>query len=84
MFELWIAQEVPLGDFVAIFIFDLLALEVVEDGHGFLGLLLLFKLLVLLNDDVSVLQLLLMRLNVLSWEGNLSKAVEQRKHIVRS
>lgn len=65
MLELWVPQQVPLRDFIAVLISDLFALEIVEDRHGLFSLLLLTKLFVFLHDCVAILKLLLVSLNVL-------------------
>lgn len=76
MLELWILDCDPYLNCLALVVFSSDLLNVVKQGNCLLWLFASFKLLVFLNDGISVLQSLKVVLNLILWERELAKHVE--------
>lgn len=77
MFELRAAQQEPLCDLVAFRITRVCLLQVVNDRHGLFRLFLRTQLLVLLDHDISLLDLFLVSIDLIIRELDLSHALQQ-------
>ena len=81
MLELGASHQEPVRRLVAFGISTILALDGVEDWDWLFWLLLLLQLFVLLDDCVTLLELALVRLNLICREGNSAKAVKEWHHV---
>ena len=82
MLELWASLQEPVGCLVAVTVTSNLAFQRVENWNGLLGLLLLLKLFVFLDNRVSLLELTLVGFNLVSRKGHLAKAVKDRQQVI--
>ena len=80
--ELWAAHQEPIRDLVTLGVPSHLALDRIEDGNGLLWLLLLFELFVFLDDCISLLELTLVRLDLIGREWNSAEAFKDRKQVI--
>ena len=83
MLELGAAHQEPIRDLVALGVPSHLTFDRIEDGDGLLWLLLLLELFVFLNDGIALLQLTLVRLDLIGRERNSAKAFKNRKQVIR-
>ena len=79
--ELRASHQEPVRRLVAFGISTILTLDGVEDWDRLFWLLLLLQLFVLLDDCVTLLELALVRLNLICREGNSTKAVKEWHHV---
>ena len=80
--ELWTAHQEPIRDLVALGVPSRLALDRIEDGDGLLWLFLLLELFVLLDDCIALLELTLVRLDLIGWEWHSTEAFKDRKQVI--
>ena len=80
--ELWAAHQEPIRDLVALGVPSYLALDRIEDGNGLFWLLLLLELFVLLDDCIALLELTLVRFDLIGREWNSAKAFKDWKQVI--
>ena len=80
--ELRASLQEPVGCFVAVTVTGNLALQRVKNGDGLFRLLLLLQFFVFLDDRVSLLELTLVGLNLVSRKGNLAEAVKDGHQVI--
>lgn len=81
--ELRASHQEPVCRFVTIWVASHLAFDCVEDGNGLFWLFLLLQLFVFLDDSVTLFQLGLISLNLVSREGNSAEAFQDGQQIIR-
>ena len=81
MFELRASEKEPVSSLVAFGISCHLTLDSVENRDWLLRFLLLLQLLVLLDNNITLLELALIGLNLVYWERNFAEAIKEGNQV---